>query len=152
MTAQDIHQLMKRDLALFIEEIERFPEDKLFDTPDGIANSGGNLGLHLAGNISHYIGTGLGQSGYVRDRDREFAAKDVPRQVICEELYEAAHVMDETLSRLRDDQLKESFPDLKPWGGMSIGFVLGQLLAHLNYHRGQLNYLRRIFAATKDVG
>lgn len=146
MTIAEIHQLMSRDLTLFINEVEKFPEDKLFVTLAGITNSGGTLGLHLAGNIQHYIGAGLGDSGYIRNRDFEFSARNIPRQVILADLQNAAKVLDVTLSPMTNDSLKDPYPDLKPWAGHSIGFVLGQLLAHLNYHLGQLNYLRRILS------
>lgn len=150
MTIFDIHQLMKRDLALFIEELEKFPEDRLFVSLDGITNSGGTLGLHLAGNVRHYIGAGLGNSGYVRDREQEFSARDIPKQTILMNLKNAAGILDQTLSQMTNDRLKDPYPDLKPWSGLTIGFVLGQLLAHLNYHLGQLNYLRRILSQQKQ--
>lgn len=137
---------MKRDLTLFRDEIEKFPENKLFLTLDGITNSGGTLGLHLAGNIQHYIGEGLGNSGYIRNRDFEFSARDIPRHIILADLQNAATVLDRTLAPMVDDRLKDPYPDLKPWSGHSNGFVLGQLLTHLNYHLGQLNYLRRILS------
>lgn len=146
MTVTEIHQLMKRDLSLFMEEIEKFPENKLFVTLDGITNSGGTLGLHLAGNIQHYIGAGLGNRGYIRNRDYEFSAREIPRHIILAELQKAASVLEQTLSPMADARLKDPYPDLKPWSGLSTGFVLGQLLAHLNYHLGQLNYLRRILS------
>jgi hypothetical protein len=35
-------------------------------------NSFGHLVLHVTGNLNYYIGAQIGQSGYVRDRPREF--------------------------------------------------------------------------------
>ena len=33
-----------------------------------IKNSGGNLALHLIGNLNHFVGFGLGNTGYIRNR------------------------------------------------------------------------------------
>jgi len=38
-------------------------------------NAVGNLALHLAGNVSQWILSGVGGEPYVRDRDAEFAAR-----------------------------------------------------------------------------
>jgi len=48
-------------------------------TVDGIANSGGNLCLHLIGNLKICIGATLGKTVYVRDRSGEFSLKNVDR-------------------------------------------------------------------------
>ena len=40
-----------------------------------ISNSGGNLALHLIGNINHFFGANLGGTGFVRKRDLEFSNK-----------------------------------------------------------------------------
>jgi hypothetical protein len=43
---------------------------------DGISNSAGNLCLHLIGNLNHFIGATLGNTGYVRNREQEFSSKE----------------------------------------------------------------------------
>jgi hypothetical protein len=80
-------------------------------------NSSGNLVLHLIGGLNHFIGATLAHTGYIRDRDQEFAKKGAERKVMVAKLFDS----------------KKS----------STGYVLVQLLSHLNYHLGQINYLRR---------
>ena len=46
---------------------------------DGTSNSGGNLALHLVGNLNTYFGKNLGNTGYVRNRMAEFADKNIPK-------------------------------------------------------------------------
>ncbi len=57
-------------------EVEEYGSDEAFwSIPDGVANSAGNLCLHLLGNLNHYVGAKLGETGYVRDRPSEFSSK-----------------------------------------------------------------------------
>src|SRR2546422_8525585 len=53
-----------------------FPYTTLFRS---ISNCAGTLALHLGGNIQFFVGAVLAGTGYVRDRDAEFARRDVPR-------------------------------------------------------------------------
>ena len=70
--------ILARDLRALRREIESFgDESDVWRVPPGISNSAGTLALHLAGNIQYYIGTVLGGTGYLRDRDAEFALRDV---------------------------------------------------------------------------
>ncbi|MBC8173276.1 MAG: DinB superfamily protein, partial [Chitinophagales bacterium] len=54
-----------------VNELKQYStEDNIWKVPPGINNSAGNLALHLAGNLNYFFGTLLGQTGYVRDRDK----------------------------------------------------------------------------------
>ena len=52
--------------------VEPLSEEEFWRKPTDPGNSAGHLVLHLTGNLSHYVGAQLGQTGYVRDREREF--------------------------------------------------------------------------------
>ena len=72
----DLSRLLERELETFARELELFPDDEsLFKTLPGVGNSAGNLGLHVCGNLQHFVGAVLGGTGYVRNRDAEFAAR-----------------------------------------------------------------------------
>src|SRR5260221_183586 len=51
---------------------DRLTEEQLWRRPFAHGNSAGHLLLHMTGNLSYYIGARVGETGYVRDRDREF--------------------------------------------------------------------------------
>src|SRR3954463_7960256 len=60
-------------LATRVERAVRsLPREKLWDKPFAFGNSVGHLVLHLTGNLSHYVGSLMAGTGYVRDRPREF--------------------------------------------------------------------------------
>src|ERR1700757_5071811 len=46
---------------------------QFWQKPFPYGNSFGHLVLHLTGNLNYYIGAQIAQTGYMRDRPREFA-------------------------------------------------------------------------------
>lgn len=145
MVTKAIIELFVRDLNKAAEEIESYPSDEsLWAVSGDIANSAGNLGLHLAGNINHFFGAVLGNSGYVRERDLEFSSKGASRAELADALRKAADVAGSVLSSLSEDDLASDFPEQFAGKTVSNAWMIAHLLTHLNYHLGQINYHRRL--------
>ena len=135
----------ERDLRKLIEEINLFKnEEDLWKTAGSVKNSCGNLALHLIGGLNYLIGTTLAQTNYVRNRDQEFIRKDVERKELVAQLEELISLINQTLTALTSEQMEAEFPIFFDKPKTSVSYVLVQLLAHLNYHLGQVNYLRRV--------
>lgn len=138
-------EVFERDLNKLKDEIKAYDnEEKLWASPEGISNSAGNLTLHLIGNLNHFIGALLGNTGYVRNRDAEFTLKNIPRTVLMTDIEKTIDVVNSTITGLNDEQLKEIFPQDKWNQHNTTGFLLTHLATHLNYHLGQINYHRRL--------
>ena len=138
----------ERDLNKLTEEINLFKnEENLWRIKEGISNSAGNLILHLIGNLNYFIGAILAKNGYVRERGIEFTAKNISRSELTEEIQQIIPLIQNTLPNLSKEQLQSEFP--VPLGGKKYVTedMLVLLLAHFNYHLGQVNYLRRILEA-----
>ncbi|WP_311136921.1 hypothetical protein [Chryseobacterium luquanense] len=87
MITTSIKSLFTRDLNQLKKEIESSQnEDSIWKVDKSILNSAGNLTLHLVGNINHFIGAILGNSGYVRNRELEFSLKNIPRAELIEKI------------------------------------------------------------------
>lgn len=135
----------ERDIKKLIEEISLFQnEEDLWKTTGSIKNSSGNLALHIIGGTNYLFGTILAKTGYVRNRDMEFTSKDVKREHLIAELEALIPLVTETLRRLGEEGMQAEYPI--PFDDMkrSNNYVLTQLALHLNYHLGQVNYLRRV--------
>lgn len=147
MMLATLAQLFERDLDRLSVEISAYEnEADLWLTPDGISNSAGNLCLHLIGNLNHFIGTFLGRTGYVRQRDKEFSDKNVPVREMNAQIEEVKLIIANTLTKMRDNQLEHDFP-IRVFSDkqkVTTGFMLVHLAGHLNYHLGQINYHRRL--------
>lgn len=144
MLQQELLELYKRDIEKLINEFKQYPTDAdLWKVSSGVSNSAGNLGLHLIGSLNHFIGATLGNSGYVRNREAEFAAKGQTREELIQGLTEVLKVVEHTFSNLSDEDLSKPFP-YEFAGKQSTRFYLMLLSGHLSYHLGQVNYHRRI--------
>src|SRR5258705_729581 len=59
-----------------IKCLDDLSEEQIWQRPNKASNSIGNIILHLCGNIRQYIISALGSQPDIRERDKEFAAKD----------------------------------------------------------------------------
>jgi hypothetical protein len=135
----------ERDLRKLIEEINLFKnEENLWRTAGSVKNSCGNLALHIIGGLNYLIGATLAHTGYVRNREQEFTRKGVERKELVAQLEELIPMINKTLNALTQENMEMEYPIFFDQPGTSAGYVLVQLLVHLNYHLGQVNYLRRI--------
>jgi hypothetical protein len=146
MLIETFKSLFNRDLLKLKQEIESYnDQNKLWYVEKGISNSAGNLCLHLIGNLNHFIGTTLGNTGYVRNRDLEFSQKNIPADELVKRINDTVVVIENAFSKLSDNILNEDFPLLYNNQRVSTMLMLTHLLSHLGYHLGQINYLRRLY-------
>jgi len=140
-----LHTLLLRDLGAFTKEIEAFPDDAgLWATAPGVTNAAGNLALHVAGNLQHFVGALLGGTGYVRDREREFSRRSGSRAEVVQELRRALQTVETVLPGLTAADLERDFPLALDGQHLPVNVFLLRLGFHLAYHLGQANYLRRM--------
>lgn len=137
--------LLTRDLQALRRSIEAYPDDSLpWRQPPGLPNSAGSLALHVAGNLRHYVGATLGGTGYVRDRDHEFAARNLSRAELAAGLAAAEADVRYTLGRLTTAELERAFPLPLAGHQYTTDDLLLHLVTHLSYHLGQVDYHRRV--------
>ena len=145
MITDTLIELFERDLQKLKTEIELYKaEENIWLVKEGIGNSAGNLCLHLIGNLSHFIGATLGNTGYVRHREDEFSLKNIPRQDLVTNIENCILIVKNTLLKLTDADLEKDFPLEKHGTIVSNTHMLLHLYGHLSYHLGQINYHRRL--------
>lgn len=145
MITDALIMLFERDLQKLKTEIELYKdEDNLWLIKKGIDNSAGNLCLHLIGNLSHFIGATLGNTGYVRHREDEFSLKNIPRQDLITNIENCRLIVKNTLVKLRAADLEKEFPQNVFDKSINTEMMLMHLATHLTYHLGQINYHRRL--------
>ena len=145
MLKDTLKGLIIRDLEKLKEEILAYQnEDKLWHIDKGISNSAGNLCLHLIGNLNTYIGAQLGNASYERNREAEFALKNIPREELIIQLEKTIHIISQSFDQLTDKHLTEIYPGEMPFKDVSTQHFFVHLAMHLAYHLGQINYHRRL--------
>jgi len=141
----DLIKLFNRDLDKVKQELEAYSDEALiWEIDKNITNCSGNLALHLVGNLNHFIGAVLGDTGYIRKRELEFSIKDVPVSKLKAMLDETKHVVGSTLMELSDKDLQKEYRRNPFENFMTTGYFLLHLKSHLAYHLGQINYHRRL--------
>ncbi|MBP4137518.1 DinB family protein [Flavobacterium geliluteum] len=145
MLIETLKSLFDRDLNKLKSEIEAYQdESKIWAIDKNIANSTGNICLHLIGNINAYIGAEIGKTGYNRNRPLEFSSKDIPKSELISKIEDTISVVNNALDSLTEADLAAIYPQIVFEKEMTTGFFLVHLSTHLAYHLGQINYHRRL--------
>jgi len=145
MLKDTLIEIFERDLNKLKEEINFYKNEReLWIIEKEINNSAGNLCLHLIGNLNHFIGATLGETGFIRDRETEFSAKNETRQNLINEIEKTMETVKSSLNKLSNDAFDKNFPVEKHGKVVKMDFMLLHLLTHFNYHLGQINYHCRL--------
>ena len=148
--AADTTALAKTALIAALEKLrdevrnlaEPLTEAEFWSKPFDPSNSVGHLVLHLSGNLNHFVGGQLGNTGYVRDREREFTESQVPSKMeALAKLDDAVTTFRKLVSGLNAEQLAEPHPEARFGAVMN---ALLHLLSHFALHRGQMSYIVRL--------
>jgi uncharacterized damage-inducible protein DinB len=149
-TPEELSAVVGRGLAQYYERVRDkvhglvapLSTDQLWQRPFPYGNSIGHLLLHLTGNLRYYIGARIADSGYVRDRPREFT--DDQRRPKDEVLREFDDAVDTVLAALG----AQTWAD---WGAAyeAVGenhaadrfAIFVSCVAHADHHVGQMIYL-----------
>ena len=145
MLTETLIKIFKRDLDKLKQEVDSYNnEANLWIVTKDVSNSAGNLCLHLVGNLNHFIGAILGDSGYVRQRDLEFSLKDISKSELIKQIDNTIEVVEKTLNKLTQEDLQKEYKRRVFEDIMTTEFFLVHLTTHLAYHLGQINYHRRL--------
>lgn len=143
----DFARILERNLDALATQIRAYPDDEsVWRVADGITNSAGTLAVHLVGNLQHFVGSALGGTGYVRDREREFGERDVPREEILARIVECRETVTGALATVEDAVMRAPYPGTLPpaFEGWSTHLFLIHLAAHFGWHLGEVDYHRRL--------
>lgn len=117
-------------------------DDQIWWRPNATSNSVGNLVIHLCGSTRHFLGRGVGGSGYVRDRDAEFAAKGpVPKAELLRMLDETAAETDRIIGGLDEKRLLENTQNIE--ATMTVIAAIMRMSHHWAYHVGQIVFVTK---------
>ena len=122
--------------------------DQFWQKPFPFGNSFGHLVLHLTGNLNYYIGAQIAETGYVRDRPREFHDPNPPSK--DEALKNFDDVLQMVLGTIRAQSPEDLSSEYSAVGSDSktrLDIVI-VCAAHMQHHIGQMIYLGYEIART----
>ena len=130
--------------------LNHLTEDELWQRPNASSNSTGNIILHLCGNITQYILSGLGNAEDKRERDKEFTSTRVlQKEELFNKLKATVSSAVKIMRSLKDDDMLQKHTvqgrDLS-----AIGIIV-HVVEHYSYHTGQIIYWTKLIK-DKDLG
>lgn len=147
----DLSALYRRDLIRLTQQIEATPPEMLWATRPGVSNSIGNLALHLDGNLRDFIGNTLGGVGFIRQREQEFSTKGLSAAEVLERVRPLQDLIPGVIDNLTSEALEAVYPKNALGKPVSTNAFLIHLSGHLNYHLGQIDYLRRVLSGDSAI-
>ncbi len=150
--AIELAALFKRDLSRLIQEVSAFPDEAtLWAKQEGVSNSAGNLALHLEGNLREYVGRQLGNIDYIRDRQSEFSSTGISLEDVLSGIRDLPDSISQVVAGLAPEALDRTYPEAALGILLTTRQFLIHLLSHLNYHLGQIDYIRRILTKGRAI-
>ncbi len=145
VAANKIEQYVQDYLTL----LDSLSDDELWSTAGNIPNSIGTLARHLTGNLNHYFGAALLNSGYVRARDKEFTERHVPKAQVIADLKAAGQIARRALDHVDEQALDQPYtsPDGQVYA--SLGYCILHMAMHLAMHYGQADYAQNYVKQAK---
>lgn len=141
-------QLFEADLTKLSDALNLYKdEESVWQTKEGHKITGGNLCLHTTGNLLHFIGAVLGDSGFVRNRNAEFSLKNISRLKLLERIEDTRTVVRDTLEQISKKELDKVYPQQILDEPVTTKYFLVYLLNQLNYHIGQIDYHRELVSS-----
>jgi uncharacterized damage-inducible protein DinB len=134
------YEKLRVDLRTWVASLT---EEQFWKNPFPYGNSVGHLVLHLTGNLNYYIGAQIAETGYVRDRPREFAETKLPSKL------EALAEFDKAIEMVIATVRKQSAEDWSaPYSGTGVACenrfaIVLDCAAHADHHIGQILNLAR---------
>ncbi len=132
--------------------VDPLSSEQFWRNPYPYGNSVGHLVLHLTGNLSYYIGARIAETGYVRNRDREFTETERPPKE--EVLGEFDHIIALVVATIRKQSAgdwtleysAEREPEAKDRFTASL-----RCAGHAYHHVGQIIYLSKELARESQL-
>lgn len=148
----DLSSTISSDFAGYYEYIsahthkwvDPLTQQQFWHNPFGYGNSAGHLILHMTGNLNYYIGARVAETGYIRNRDREFTETDKPEKA------KVLRAFDETIAMVVATIRKQSAGDwMAPYSGerepeaAERFMIFLRCAGHAYHHVGQLIFLSK---------
>lgn len=123
--------------------VDSLTDEQIWWRPNERSNAIGNLIVHLAGSLDHYLNRGIGDYAYERDRDAEFAQRGGMTKAAVLERFDAMIGRAETtLARLEPARLIGPSADPERYQFLIDDLV--NITTHLANHVGQIVWIAKM--------
>jgi uncharacterized damage-inducible protein DinB len=153
----DLNETVANGLAAYYEYVAQdlhkwvdpLTNEQFWRKPYPYGNSIGHLVLHLTGNLSYYIGARVAETGYVRNRDREFTDAQPPhKDEALGAFYRTIAMVVATVRKQNAEDWARAYTAEREPEAKNRFQIFVRCAGHAYHHVGQIIYLSRELART----
>ena len=129
--------------------VDPLSNEQFWRKPYVYGNSAGHLVLHMTGNLNYYIGARVAETGYRRDRDREFTDQQPPQKDAALGAFDRAIAMVvATIRKQSPTDWGKAYTAEREAEAADRFQIFLRCAGHAYHHVGQIVYLSRELART----
>ena len=129
--------------------VDALTNEQFWRKPYPYGNSVGHLVLHLTGNLNYYIGARVAQTGYVRNRDKEFTDPNPPhKDEALKDFDRTVAMVVATIRKQNEEDWGKAYTAEREPAAENRFEILVRCAGHAYHHVGQIVYLSRELART----
>jgi DinB superfamily len=145
-----LKETVAEGLAARVEELsgkvkalaQPLSDEQFWRKPFPFGNSFGHLALHLTGNLNYYIGAQMANTGYVRDRPREFTEANRPgKEEVLKRLEAAVEMTARTIRAQSESDWSMAYTASGEDTVKNRFQMMLRCISHFDHHLGQMQYL-----------
>jgi len=141
---------LDESMRMITTSLQFLDETTIWKKPNSASNSVGNIMVHLCGNISQYILSGLAGQEDTRNRDQEFLISGgFNKTALQDKLQKVIEAAKEVIQNSTPEQLLKQYT-VQGFQLSGMGIVI-HVVEHLSYHTGQLAYCTKLIK-DQDLG
>jgi hypothetical protein len=124
--------------------VDPLTQQQFWHNPFPYGNSVGHLILHLTGNLNYYIGARVAETGYVRDRDREFTETERPGKTkVLEAFDQTIAMVVATIRKQRPEDWMAAYSAEREPEAAERFMIFLRCAGHAYHHVGQIIFLNK---------
>jgi uncharacterized damage-inducible protein DinB len=137
----DYYEFVAKELHKWVDPLSN---EQFWHNPYPYGNSVGHLVLHLTGNLSYYIGARIAETGFIRNRDLEFAeTRRLPKEEVLQKLDRTIAMVVATIRKQSaGDWTQEYSAEREPEAKERFNAFL-RCAGHAYHHVGQIIFLSK---------
>ena len=131
--------------------LQMLSDDEVWYQPNPASNSVGTLILHLCGNVTQWIGTGIGQRPDDRLRDIEFSGQvKYSKRELIDRLAKLRSITDTAFHSIQNDDDLLVKKTVQGFDETNLSILI-HVIEHFSYHVGQIALIAK-HLKDKDLG
>jgi hypothetical protein len=148
----DLPATISSDFASYYEYIaehvhkwvDPLTHEQFWHNPFSYGNSVGHIILHMTGNLNYYIGAQIAETGYIRDRDREFTETERPDKANVMSAFDKTIAMVvATIQKQRPEDWLAAYSAEREPEAEERFMIFLRCAGHAYHHVGQLIFLSK---------